>query len=395
MPIEFNCPSCQLRYRVKDELAGKGAKCGKCGHRMRVPQAVSAAPISEPQRSAKPAAPQRPAPVKIDPKNDDLGSWLNDELEVSTPVIASAASRAGSTCTSCGSPLAAGAVLCVACGFDARTGTKHETRRLVESAGADGSEKKKRTKLGSAASLLRGTFFSFCGAMLGALIWAVIAYLTSREIGFVAWGLGGLAGLGMALGHEDDDGTFAGIIAAFMSLGGIVAAKILIVVIVVAAIFGNVGQQFDPVNMKRIQLAGELTDDKLRALGIDTEDPNEEQWEKAFAEAEAEVAQLSEQELDARLEAIAKASEARNKAVSDQNEGKALADTDGPMRDRDAEQPEIDGVVDANVPEDLALDDGPSKIAMFFKLMFSPVDGIFILLAFFTAYKVGSGTMTD
>ena len=45
------------------------------------------------------------------------------------------------------------------------------------------------------------------------------------EIGYVAWGLGGAAGVGMAMGHDDDDGTFAGIIAAAMSLGGIFAAK--------------------------------------------------------------------------------------------------------------------------------------------------------------------------
>jgi predicted Zn finger-like uncharacterized protein len=37
MPIEFACPSCKKPYRVKDELAGKSAKCGKCGNRMKIP----------------------------------------------------------------------------------------------------------------------------------------------------------------------------------------------------------------------------------------------------------------------------------------------------------------------------------------------------------------------
>lgn len=35
--IEFNCESCQKHYRVKDELAGKTAKCKECGNTFRVP----------------------------------------------------------------------------------------------------------------------------------------------------------------------------------------------------------------------------------------------------------------------------------------------------------------------------------------------------------------------
>ena len=39
--------------------------------------------------------------------------------------------------------------------------------------------------------------------------------------------------------------------------------------------------------------------------------------------------------------------------------------------------------------------EGPSMMKLFFSEMFSPIDGLFILLAFFTAYKVGSGEMGD
>lgn len=35
--IEFNCESCQKHYRVKDELAGKSAKCKACGHTLQIP----------------------------------------------------------------------------------------------------------------------------------------------------------------------------------------------------------------------------------------------------------------------------------------------------------------------------------------------------------------------
>jgi hypothetical protein len=37
----------------------------------------------------------------------------------------------------------------------------------------------------------------------------------------------------------------------------------------------------------------------------------------------------------------------------------------------------------------------PSLIATFFSAMFGPMDAIFTLLAFFTAYKIGSGNNSN
>lgn len=45
--IEFACGSCGKRYRVKDELAGKQAKCKQCGSLMAIP-APPAAPAEDP-----------------------------------------------------------------------------------------------------------------------------------------------------------------------------------------------------------------------------------------------------------------------------------------------------------------------------------------------------------
>jgi predicted Zn finger-like uncharacterized protein len=394
MPIEFNCPSCQRRYQVKDELAGKGAKCGKCGHRMRVPEATAAGIASTPKRTA--ATPQ----VRTKPEltNDAAGSWLDDEFEVESPIERPAAPRGNSNCPACGASLASGAVLCVACGFDARTGAKHATRREVDLAGAPASEKKKgRSKIGTAASLLRGTLFSFLGAMLGAVIWAAIAYWTSLELGYIAWGLGGLAGFGMALGHDDDDGTLAGIIAAFMSLGGIVIAKILIIVFIVAAFAINIASGPDDVEFKRNLLVNSLTEKKLRAQGVDTDKPGDELWEKANAdakaEATAEVAQLSEQELDAHLEALIDEPDDEADNALAQNAAGGGGDAAAQPADGENIQPGRNDSADS--PDEVALAGGPGGVGLFFKLMFSPMDGIFMLLAFFTAYKVGSGQMTD
>ncbi len=386
MPIEFACSECHRGYRVKDELAGKTAKCGKCGHRMRIPQtahsqtaAATPSPAKAPVVAGSPKTPTKPS------GQSSMSSWLDEELEASQSAVASAPKApkvAGAQCPACGATLAAGAVLCVACGYDTRTRSKHQTQHL-EPAASPTKKSKRRSKLGSAASLLRGTIFSFIGAMLGAVIWALFTYFTMWELGYIAWGLGGLAGLGMALGHDDEDGTIAGIIAAFMSLVGIVAAKILIIVIFVAAFMGEVVQEADPVQMKRMLLTPAVAGEKLKAKGIDLEEASDEQWEQAEQEAEAEVAKLSDQELDARIEAL-----------SDEPDEDA-ADGDEQIAEGEDADDDARAVPNANLADELAEDDEPGAIGMFFKLMFSPIDGIFILLAFFTAYSVGSGQMTD
>ena len=44
MPIKFACPSCGKAYNVKDELAGKKAKC-RCGAVMPIPVPAVSVPI--------------------------------------------------------------------------------------------------------------------------------------------------------------------------------------------------------------------------------------------------------------------------------------------------------------------------------------------------------------
>lgn len=207
MSIEFACPKCKKQYRVKDQLAGKSAKCSKCDHRFKVPE-----------------------PIVVDDlaNDDDLGSWFDDELssEASskkTAVVAALSQQAKKSCSACGSPLADGAVLCVACGFDSRSGKKHETRKVVEEKESSG-----KTAVSQSASLARGSLFSALGAALGAIVWVVVVLFTGYEIGWIAWGLGFASGAGMAIGHEDDDGTTAGIVAAGISTLGIVGAKFFI-----------------------------------------------------------------------------------------------------------------------------------------------------------------------
>ena len=96
-----------------------------------------------------------------------------------------------------------------------------------------------------------GLLGSIIGAFVGATVWCVITVLTNYEIGIIGWGLGGLAGLGMALGYRHAR-VAAGVTAAVIAVLGIVGAKVMI--------FGQMGRE--ELSMVRQQVA---------ALGLPTE----------------------------------------------------------------------------------------------------------------------------
>ncbi len=95
--IEFSCPSCSKTYRVKDDFAGKKAKCKECGSAMPIPaagtSASAAAPAEQPPLRRKPAPTTQPqqkdAPPakrqrqKADASDGDAGS--SEVLKGSTP----------------------------------------------------------------------------------------------------------------------------------------------------------------------------------------------------------------------------------------------------------------------------------------------------------------------
>ena len=65
------------------------------------------------------------------------------------------------------------------------------------------------------------------GGIIGALIWAGIGYAFHREIGWIAWGIGGLVGLGVRFAAQENDGYQFGVIAVVVVILSIVAGKYL------------------------------------------------------------------------------------------------------------------------------------------------------------------------
>lgn len=242
MPIAVECPACQARFRAGDEHAGKKGKCPKCGGPITVPSALAAtvpasasaarpaaAQAKPAAKSAVAAAPLRPTPVAqpraavpearvgaVPPTSSLMADLLDEAAGEPLPPV---------RCNSCGRTLPAGTAVCITCGYNLRTGQKMQTvvERPKENKAAEGV----KAAAGFAGSFLKGVLACSLATLLGGGVWVAIAMGIGLEIGWLAWGIGALAGVAMRLGYGKEDDV-AGITAAFISVLGILGAKWII-----------------------------------------------------------------------------------------------------------------------------------------------------------------------
>ena len=113
MNVELECCRCGKRLRVHPDWAGKKARCPACG-------AVSVVPAAGPA----PGTAIRPA----DPPGPGLPPASGDALTVE-PIdsVPPPAGAGGETCPECGHLMAPGAVICLDCGFNRKTGKQLRT----------------------------------------------------------------------------------------------------------------------------------------------------------------------------------------------------------------------------------------------------------------------------
>ena len=79
-----------------------------------------------------------------------------------------------------------------------------------------------------ASRYLRAVAFGVVAAVIGAFVWAGIAKVTGYELGFVAWGIGLLTGMGVLMGGAEA-GTKLGVTAAVIAICGILGGKVLVI----------------------------------------------------------------------------------------------------------------------------------------------------------------------
>ncbi len=375
---DIRCPRCQQRFRLSEaqvpeppldriELA-----CSACGVRMRVPRMATGKRIRCPRcGQGVTVTPPATPPAGLDDPLSGLDDQILEAIEQSGRPVAPPAAPTTQVrpCPHCGSPVAAGVQLCAHCGRDVEYiagAASAAAGTALRTLGAVGKR---------AGTILLGTLLSIAGATIGAVIWAIVAYRFNYELGWIAWGLGVLAGLGMYVGHRDYS-PLAGFLAAGIALVGILAAKVIIFIAVIHAVL--TGDTSNP-EYRRQALIVRIAYDSLDKRGI-SPDSNQydELWDAAIEDAEREVKPLSDDEVQKRLEVYLaeEAQEAENEA------GHGTAADAAPAAKPGPDAPPTDEAID--------VDSGTGDaLKLFLVTMFGFMDILFVFLALASAYRFG------
>jgi len=101
------------------------------------------------------------------------------------------------------------------------------------------------------------------GATIGGAVWVAIGYLANSEVGYIAWGIGFLAGLGVRMVVDDDQvGTLSGVTAILASLGVILVSKYLVVSLLVNNLMAEIDLNAMPSQVDMIvDIADDVVDE--------------------------------------------------------------------------------------------------------------------------------------
>lgn len=115
--------------------------------------------------------------------------------------------------------------------------------------------------------MFKGLIGSVIGGLVGAAIWAVIVFTTGYEVGFIAWGVGVLAGVGMRIGSGEADGFLPGVAAALISLASIAAGKFAVVHLAVGQHLDEIRESISqaPLEDGKLYMANQLVDEYAQA----------------------------------------------------------------------------------------------------------------------------------
>lgn len=211
--VRVRCPGCSTAFKLKGAVRpGKRVKCPQCAGEIVIPEFEAKAKKSA---SASTAAP-KPAPAKK-PKKATEDDWLDDLSALDETAIENSDT----------------AVL------PPRTGApppRKAPARTIDTGPPRGSGHPRREpsgfSLGAFGPLVGCVCGGLIGGAIGAGVWAGIALATGYELGFIAWAIGALTGIGVRVGSGGDDGPLLGglaVLIAFASIGIGKAASIYLI----------------------------------------------------------------------------------------------------------------------------------------------------------------------
>lgn len=256
--LKFHCKDCGKSLKTPTEAIGRRVKCPGCQAVVTVPLLAGASPGDHDSEGV----------------SDDLleGLGCGQAVEPMRPIRSAIVASAGPQTSSL-----AGA----AAGAKAALGAAGAVGGLV------------------ANPVLMGALCSAIGAAIGGAIWCGVAYKTHYEVGWIAWIVGALAGAGMRLGYRDV-GDFAGMVAGAFALLGIIAGKFAVFYLILAPLFASISEvtEFSREDLSDMVARRVVIDSGKH--GEDEDDKFEAAVAAELPRAEAEVAKLTDDQVNAR-----------------------------------------------------------------------------------------------
>lgn len=374
-PVRFNCDNCGAKIKVPSSAVGRRVKCPKCAALLTVPA---------------------PEPAVAEPREDELGfADDGDDLLGDLAAAERSAEALAQPDLAATAPPAAPPMPRPPAGGGVAAGT----------AGAAGAALGSLTSF--AGPFVLGCVFSAVGAAIGGAIWFGVAMATEYEIGWIAWGLGGMAGFGMHVGYRKSNGM-AGVIAAGVSVAAILLAKVAIFHFVTQPLFDSFSDEGVGVEAVRSRVIEAVTDEILEQRGYSWDDDMDEEafdaaWEEAEREATVQVRAMSDEQLRARDIELMRETvvipiadeilEERGITYEDDPEAYQAAQEDA----KEEARKRVEAMSDEEVRErwqtmreEVAQAFTDAVRGSFFEVMFGWMDLLFVGLAVVTAFKLGA-----
>lgn len=204
------------------------------------------------------------------------------------------------------------------------------------------------------------------GAAVGGAVWIAIGYYTNYEVGYIAWGIGLLAGIGVRSAAGKVEGVGPGAAAVVAAVAIVAVSKFAVVHFQVDKIMNEAfaeGENFEPSEEQRI--AG---------IAYEMAQQQEEQGQPLNWPA-GKTLETAETKADFPEEVWAQAKARWDETTPEQRQ-QQLVEQRQAMRD-------LQGALKVQIRDQV------------FKGSFSGFDLLWFGLAAFTAFKVGSGTANE
>ncbi len=127
-------------------------------------------------------------------------------------------------------------------------------------------------------NIIKGLIGAFVGALVGAGIWGLVSYQSGYEVGWIAWGVGALTGLGMLLGARDSSDVATGGLAAVIALFGVICGKYFANVATIDDYYAEEGFSPDLDDEGVLSFVADQIVEEREAAGQIIQWPDEDNW---------------------------------------------------------------------------------------------------------------------